>query len=480
VRQVFVGVGGSKPENFFTSLSVRISEVVPFLAQEKFHFCGLWMLLDILRHYIRYRARCEPESDHSYCGGMREMTENVPAARRLTRYPKEMVRAAMQRATEVMANRIDAVVPLGWCAVTTIPTPTPSTDQNPEGKELAVQFDLSRDLSGVFTDTSLHDRIFRLTTKGLRDILNPEGTVSVGVSHHDNQVKTGRLDLLAEYLTQLFRHSSLRDRLRLFRGVDNVPRGDFDATGAVRSINSTAYLRIDTADILEIVMGKVEEKGLDILNFRYTDFGEHMSMYVVDPNLSFSLEGRQDDGAGGVHHGLCRISASETGQGSIRVEPGVLTGACVNGQVFTSFFKRKYHVTGHADEMGIWAEDTQQQRVRTVLMEVRDMIASSFSDETFTGFANRIREAAGEEISEKQAKRILKVELGKHDATKGKETMEAMLNRFMGQFSAKPQQTRYDLAQVVNGDREYDADTDLATVLEDISGTILMQGSRTE
>lgn len=159
--------------------------------------------------------------------------------------------------------------------------------------------------------------------------------------------------------------------------------------GTARAFLSDKYRRIDNWDIAQAVLPILGEMEMDTHagSFDLTD--SKMYIKVVNPRLQGEI--REGDI---VQAGIV-ITNSETGMGSVSVQPLVYRLVCKNGMI-TNIGERRNHV-GRGNEIGenyeVYRNETLIADDRAFMMKVQDLVRSVVDETKFEHVLAKMREA---------------------------------------------------------------------------------------
>jgi hypothetical protein len=173
-----------------------------------------------------------------------------------------------------------------------------------------------------------------------------------------------------------------------------------------------------------------------------------------------------------VEAGFC-LGNSETGDGSVVVNPFITVLSCTNGMVRSKQGIRKYHVGRRTELTGdaaseLYRPETVEADNKALLMKVGDVVAACADEEKFRGIVAEMDRAAGVEIQgdpqdvvelvgkrfslTETERRSTLTELIRYNDTYGRQSL----------FSVAQAVTR--MAHDESGILDYDRATDLETV----------------
>ena len=179
---------------------------------------------------------------------------------------------------------------------------------------------------------------------------------------------------------------------RMIRTFDNAnhtnPFNYDNHTGTARAFLSDKFKTFDNSDLLESALPTLGESDAcwKIVNFANTD----KKLYI-----RLKSEVIQSDAGVGdlMAHGI-GISNSETGSGSVAVFGINWTLACLNGMQ-TENVTRKAHITSaqKGDTWNILTDETKEADNRSLKLQLRDIVSSYASRETFDENIEKMRRA---------------------------------------------------------------------------------------
>jgi len=179
---------------------------------------------------------------------------------------------------------------------------------------------------------------------------------------------------------------------RMVRTFDNAnhtnPFNYDNHTGTARAFLSDKFKTFDNSDLLESALPTLGESDAcwKIVNFANTD----KKLYI-----RLKSEVIQSDAGVGdlMAHGI-GISNSETGSGSVAVFGINWTLACTNGMQ-TENVTRKAHITSarDGDTWNVLTDETKQADNHSLKLQLRDIVSSYASRETFDENIEKMRRA---------------------------------------------------------------------------------------
>ena len=168
--------------------------------------------------------------------------------------------------------------------------------------------------------------------------------------------------------------------------------------GRARAFLSNRYRRIDNLDIARVtlpIIGEMPEVRYE--SCQLTE--DYLYIKVVNPRLTAEVT------PGDIVQAGIIISNSETGQGSVCVQPLVYRLVCTNGMVVNDMGERKNHVGRVAraleDSFHIYSDETIEAEDKAFLLKLRDVTAAAIEESRFAQVVGRLKEAAGVPITGK-------------------------------------------------------------------------------
>ena len=168
----------------------------------------------------------------------------------------------------------------------------------------------------------------------------------------------------------------------------------------VRAFLSDRYARMDNYDLLSDTLPALHNLDVEhqILSSNVNDDNLYLKVVITDENYGFKIgEARGTDRI--MRPGF-RLSNSETGRGSLKMEGFFFDSYCLNGCVFgklDAFTMSHTHLGGRVIEgtdFEVISQETEQKRRETVASEIRDGIRAVTSLDKVEEMANILRRAA--------------------------------------------------------------------------------------
>ena len=236
--------------------------------------------------------------------------------------------------------------------------------------------------------------------------------------------------------------------------------------GTARAFLSSRYRRIDHLEILQAILpviGDMPDARFE--SCQITD--SRMYIKVVNPRLQTEVA-RGDIVQAGVV-----ISNSETGQGSVCIQPLIFRLICLNGLVVNDAATRKNHVgrIQMAEEnYQLYSDKTLQADDRAFLFKVQDTVRAAADEARFSMVVDMMREASNARMNTDDIPAIVKL-AGKNYGLSESES-EGVLNRLIEDHTY----SKYGLSNAVTRYSQDIDNYDRASDLEAIGYNILSIG----
>ena len=131
-----------------------------------------------------------------------------------------------------------------------------------------------------------------------------------------------------------------------------------------------------------------------------------MYLKVVNPKLETEIV------PGDLVQAGLMITNSETGQGSVNVQPLIYRLVCTNGMVVNDAGMRKYHI-GRGNEAGenyeLYTSQTLIADQRTLMMKIQDTVKAVADEVRFNRVVDMMREAKGAKITSKDIPQVVEL-----------------------------------------------------------------------
>jgi len=280
-------------------------------------------------------------------------------------------------------------------------------------------------------------------------------------------------NITSDFLTHLFRNSGKR---RLFRMLD----------GKVRAVQSDQYKIVDHIDLAFSALQTVQAVGGEVIDCRLTD--SEMRISFTTREVAGRVIAGQKEGPAGWQadatfrkmtglrwgdyeppfgsetvHPCISLRNSETGQGGLHVEMGILESACLNMALVQKQIA-KVHL-GQRMEVGMYEADTREAMGRALIMQVRDVLQRSFNPEWFNKLCAKLNETASTEIEHPTSAVMNFAAVHKMP--------DAQRDKVLQHFLSEAQYNVFQLARAVSRSaQEFDAGA--ATEMEQLAGETMV------
>ena len=257
-------------------------------------------------------------------------------------------------------------------------------------------------------------------------------------------------ELLAENVNSWFQREPTQ---RMVRTLD----------GTVRAFLSNRYRRIDNLDIASVTLPVIGE--LPEARFVSTQITEdYMYIKVVNPRL------QADVVPGDVVQAGVIISNSETGLGSVTIQPLIYRLVCSNGMVINDAKTRRNPVGRAAtsdEDFSIYSNETLLADDHAFVLKLKDTVRAAISEARFAQAVNRMRESTTAMLDTKKLPAIVKLASSSFGITEDESNgvLEHLITG--GDFSL------YGLANAVTRFSQDVESYDRATKLEEIGYSVM-------
>ena len=184
--------------------------------------------------------------------------------------------------------------------------------------------------------------------------------------------------LLEENINELFKKFPEQ---RMIRTLD----------GQARAFLSDRYRPLDNFGLSNAVFPALQAADAKIVSCEITE--RKMYIKAVIPHICELIPGASHMGDDHINPSIM-ISNSEIGLGGLTVLPGLHDPICTNLCFFTSDKYTKFHLG---------------RKVQSVFAQLKDTIEASLGGEVFKQIVNRVRNARGQVIEEKQVQKVIEV-----------------------------------------------------------------------
>ncbi len=165
----------------------------------------------------------------------------------------------------------------------------------------------------------------------------------------------------------------------------------------VRALLSDRYQRIDNYEVAEVTLSELEKvPGLRVVSSAVTE--SRLYIKAVSTDLVLPVAGSRR--VGDMVEAGVMIRNSETGQGSVSIQPFAHFLVCTNGMVREKGSMRAAHVGRRIDASieGLLSEGTKRLEDEVVLRKVRDVIANAFDAQGFRAFIDSLTATTQQQI----------------------------------------------------------------------------------
>ncbi len=291
------------------------------------------------------------------------------------------------------------------------------------------------------------------------------GPVTYGVTELARRQLADKLKIPFSYFERMrTEHPDLLDRnVNTWLQTDGERRMVRTLDGQVRAVLSERYRRLDNFDLAESVLPVLQQ--LPEVRFESVELTEtRMYLKCVTPRLSHEMAPGDLVQAGVV------VSNSETGQGSLSVQPLLYRLVCRNGLIAADSSLRKTHLgraLGTDDEaLTVFRDDTVRADDRAFFLKVRDVVQAAVTETTFRQAAYKLQ-------------RTMNIPLIGHPAR----TVEVLAQRYtlnegeragvLRHLIAQGELSGYGLVNAVTHFSQDVDDYDRATELESLGGKLI-------
>jgi hypothetical protein len=236
--------------------------------------------------------------------------------------------------------------------------------------------------------------------------------------------------------------------------------------GEVRAVLSHRYRPLDHLDLYRAAWPVLEERGFELVSAEVTE--KRFYLKAVTPLISGEVRPGDKVQAGIV------LSNSETGHGSLCVEPLFYFLACTNGLMLPDARFKRAHVgklsAGFETAEEFVRPETRALEDAALWSRVRDVVTGAMDHLYFHDKLRRFR-AAREDRLVGWPSDVVEVTATRFRLTE--EERDRVLGHLLGGHAGEPEFTRYGLAQAVSRTGQQFASYERATELEQLSGHII-------
>lgn len=309
----------------------------------------------------------------------------------------------------------------------------------------------TRKMEIVLTDNSPQ---LAVPDKGLTLALNSVAHRQIGEhtgipAKYYDKMQSNLPELLADNVNAWFKN---QPEVRMIRTLD----------GTARAFLSKKYRRLDNFEVMKAVLpilGQIQD-----VQFPSTQLTENrMYIKAVNPRLQAEVQ------KGDIVQAGIMITNSETGMGSVCVQPLIYRLVCLNGMVVNDAATRRYHVgrENTANEnYELYSDDTIRADDHAFILKMQDTVKAAVDEARFSQVIDQMREAAEAKITGDIPE---VVELTSRELKFTKDESSGILNHLIrdGDFSL------YGLANAVTKHSQEVASYDRATDLEAAGYSVL-------
>lgn len=243
---------------------------------------------------------------------------------------------------------------------------------------------------------------------------------------------------------------------------DDVPAMLRTLDGRVRAVLSNRYRCLDNADLANYILpilGQFPDGRVESVELTET------KMYIkfILPRLQYEMR------VGDVVQAGLAITNSEVGLGTVSVQPLIYQLICSNGMIAADQSLRKTHVgraLGRDDAVTVFQEDTLRADDMAFFLQVRDVVQSALSEDTFMRVALKMQKTMGVELKTSPVKTV---EVLRQRYTLNEEEGDGVLRHLIqgGDLSG------YGLVNAVTRYSQDVKDYDRATEFEALGGKLI-------
>lgn len=240
----------------------------------------------------------------------------------------------------------------------------------------------------------------------------------------------------------------------------------------MRAFLSKRYRPLDNADCTTAVVPLLEQFGAQIKSCAVTETRMYLKAIIPGKAVELKAPGTQwgvgHDKIHVLHPGIV-ISNSETGHGSVAIQPGVHEDHCSNLMVMSEKAMRKLHVQKGTDvDEGVTeylTDETRRKQDAAFWATVRDLATAALDGRIFDQYVEQIRTTMGHVIP--QPKATVELMADKYNLTN--DERDSVLDRLMQ--SGEP--TQFGLQAAVTLMAQDVESYDRASELERLGGRII-------
>ena len=256
-------------------------------------------------------------------------------------------------------------------------------------------------------------------------------------------------ELLETNVNHWFRASPAR---KMIRTLDNK----------ARAFLSEKYRPLDNVDLMQVALPVLQRQDLRVVSCEVTD--KKLYLKAISPKVSHEIA------KGDVVQSGIVISNSETGAGSLSIEPLLYRLVCTNGMIANDSRMRKSHVgRGMKDFEGaveFFRDETRAADDKAFWMKVRDTLEHAFNEIDFAAIVQKMMVAKEDRIL---GDPIKVVELAKKDFQWTDTEHRGVLTHLL----ASGDMNRFGLVNAITRTAQDMPSYDRATEFERLGGRVL-------
>ena len=175
--------------------------------------------------------------------------------------------------------------------------------------------------------------------------------------------------------------------------------------GHIRGFLSSRYRVLDAAELLEVALPVLIDKGFEVRSSEVTE--RRMYLKVTSPKMQAEVK------VGDVVEYGCVISASDVGAGSTRAEAFTNRLWCMNGAVHETKFKQAHIGRNQfSEEIGeLLTDRTKQLNDAAFFSTFRDYLQGVLSHDMFNKQIEKMKVAAGLKIENMDLEQVVEVSM---------------------------------------------------------------------
>src|SRR5688572_1202181 len=338
--------------------------------------------------------------------------------------------------------------------------------------QLATELERQRDVKKDYVADS---RLMTLAPTATSLVLADKGAFDINEMGHEqlatrldisrpfyDRLREKHPDLLAHNVNELFKREPKKSMVRTL-------------DSRVRAIKSDSFRPLDNYDMAEAILPELQQAGAQVVSCQLTE--RRMYIKALCPWLDRELPVPEGVVMGQGHTiflrrvvGAITIGNSETGYGSIFVDPGLWERQCSNLATFRGEGYRKIHVgkaKGADDEINEYlSDDTKRLEDAAVWAKVRDIVRATMDGRVIDSIVAKATAARNDLITGDPAK-VVEVFAKRNQLTEGERG--GLLRHLVG----SGEMTRYGLQWAVTRLAGEVEDYDRASDLERLGGSVI-------